>query len=150
MSFHKLQTIDYLVKEFNGFSDGNSKAIPQYTLVFKMDGELYTGDFVIKENYYFEIPDYSSLRATMKSLYDTNNPKIRRSFFDFEHDINRYGLKADFHLAQIISHVEKFEIVDDSSKVIYNLKKLGSDNQLDFYFVTDEILTAVSLIETEE
>lgn len=150
MSFHKLQTIDYLLKEFNGYSDGNSKVIPPYTLVFKMDGELYTGDFVINSGHSFEIPDYESYRASMKGLYDVNNPEIRISLFDSELDINRHGLKADFHLAQLISHVEKSDIAEDSPKVIYNLRKFGQDSKLDFYFVTDESLTAVSLIKTVE
>jgi len=150
MSFHKMQAIDYLLKEFNAYSTGKIEGIPQYILVFKMNNELYTGDFVIENNHSYKVPNYNSDRATMKDLSKNDNPEIRKSFFDSNHDIYRYAQKADFHLARIISHVENSDIVEDSPKVIYNLRKFGSPEQLDFYFVADENLTAVSLIKIKE
>ncbi|MGX7393992.1 hypothetical protein [Carnobacterium mobile] len=147
----------------------NKHGKQKFNMLFKMDGILYTGQFLRYEDY--EQPH--TLRFNAMWGYDKNHDAftiehsstlqtIRSSFFEFAFgpeksgaNVESYVAYPDLVLRDIISFVEQYDaeflnpIVKDTN-CIYNLKNINTGMTIDFYMLSEENMFPVSLIKQEQ
>ncbi|MER2110057.1 MAG: hypothetical protein ABS889_03885, partial [Desemzia incerta] len=146
MDYTKMILTEYMVRTIiNEESDQN------FDLLFKMDGDFYTGHFLKYADYnepyriaYDGIWGYKEHRDVFSIEYVNTQQTIRNSFFDFVFgpeknvgDMRKYTSHPELVLQDIKNFVEQYDseflnpTVKDI-KSIYNLNNINTGKSLDF------------------
>lgn len=161
MDYKKLILIEHIIRTIVNKNSEN-----QYELVFKMNGQLYTGTFLNYENQgryfvpYFEVSwGYENNKDPFLVSRESQLQHIRSAYFAFafkgaknfgRDTLSDYASLPEFVLRDMVEFVNVFESEVFNPDVefpncIYSLKNIETEKMLDFYFLTDEVITPVSL-----
>ncbi|WP_208560652.1 hypothetical protein [Marinilactibacillus kalidii] len=166
MNFDQMRILDSLLKEFNTLIDEDPELkdsdVKKYKLLFEMDRELYSADFIIydRESDSFKLRYMTPTSLRFVSALRPDNDFTEEFFKSYrlsKEDFRNLLKTPDMLLLALIDVVKKLhpslfrkDRLQNGENIVYNLQGFHNDFALDFLLCTSKEFFPVSLVEEDE
>jgi len=165
MGYKHMIMIEHLVETIL-----NSFSAKQYKTVFKIENSFYSGNFLKQDEYRRDYAyTYSPIMGHKKEInvFSIDNidkkQEVRSAYFEFvfgpnknpyNNSLDSYASNPEAVFRHIVEFAYQYEKDFLNPKInfdcIYNLENLDTKRKFDFYLLSDENITPVSIVEIDE